>query len=56
MILVIFGLDKQRNLIVQFPVFVQPHIQRRWFMYQIETVPIPILDRNDQAVIHTAKD
>ena len=37
------------NLIVQFPVFVQPYTQRSLVMYQIETVPIPILDQNDQA-------
>ena len=44
--LVTFGIDKERNLIIQFPVFVQPYIQKRLIMYQIETVPIPILDQN----------
>ena len=47
--LVTFGIDKQRNLIVQFPVFVQPYTQKRLIMYQIETVPTPILDKNEQA-------
>ena len=47
------GIDNQRNLIVQFPVFVQPYTQRRLVMYQIETVPIPILDRNNQAQSYT---
>ena len=42
--LVTFGIDNQRNLIVQFPVFVQPYTQKRLIMYQIETVPVPILD------------
>ena len=42
--LVMFGIDTQRNLIVQFPVSVQPYTQRRLIMYQIETVPVPILD------------
>ena len=52
-----FGIDKKRNLIIQFPVFVQPYTQSRFVMYQIETVPIPILDRNDQAkVIYTVKN
>ena len=37
--LVTFGIDNQRNLIVQFPVFVQPYTQKRLIMYQIETVP-----------------
>ena len=51
--LVTFGMDEKRNLIVQFPVFVQPYAQRRLVMYQIETVPIPVLDRNDQAQSYT---
>ena len=34
--LVTFGIDNQRNLIVQFPVFVQPYTQKRLIMYQIE--------------------
>ena len=42
--LVTFGIDNQRNLIVQFPVFIQPYTQKRLVMYQIETVPVPILD------------
>ena len=46
--LVTFGIDNQRNLIVQFPVFVQPYTQRRLIMYQIEMVPVPILDENEQ--------
>ena len=51
--LVTIGIDEQRNLIVQFPVFVQAYTQRRLVMYQIETVPIPILDRNEQAQSYT---
>ena len=47
--LVTFGIDNQRNLIVQFPVFIQPYTQKRLIMYQIETVPVPILDENEQA-------
>ena len=47
--LVTFGIDNQRNLIVQFPVFVQPYTQRRLIMYQIETVPVPIFDENEPA-------
>ena len=31
--LVTFRIDNQRNLIVQFPVFVQPYIQKRLIMY-----------------------
>ena len=51
--LVTFGIDNKRNLIVQFPVFVQPYTQKRLIMYQIETVPIPILDKNEQALSYT---
>ena len=51
--LVIFGIDNQRNLIVQFPVFVQPYTQKRFIMYQIKTVPVPISDENEQAHSYT---
>ena len=51
--LVMFGIDNQRNLIVQFPVSVQPYTQKRLIMYQIETVLIPILDKNEQAHSYT---
>ena len=40
-------------MIVQFPVFVQPYTQKRLIMYQIETVPVPILDENEQAHSYT---
>ena len=42
--LVMFGIDNDRYLIIQFPVFVQPYTQDRLTLYQIETVPVPILD------------
>ena len=51
--LVTFGIDIQRNLIVQFPVFIQPYTQKRLIMYQIETVLVPILDKNEQAQLYT---
>ena len=51
--LVMFGIDNQRNLIVQFSVFVQPYTQKRLIMYQIETVPVPILDKNKQVQSYT---
>ena len=51
--LVMFGIDNQRNLIVQFPVFVQPYIQKSLIMYQTETVPVPILDENEQVYSYT---
>ena len=51
--LVTFGIDTQRNLIVQFPVLVQPYTQKRLIMYQIKSVPVPILDENEQAYSYT---
>ena len=51
--LVTFGIHNQMNLIVQFPVFIQPYTQKRLVMYQIETVPVPILDKNDQVHSYT---
>ena len=51
--LVIFGIDNQRNLIVQFPVFMQPYTQKRLIMYQIKTVLVSILDDNKQVHSYT---
>ena len=45
-----FGIDKERNLIIQFPVFVQPYTQQPLILYQLETVPLPFLDQNDKAL------
>ena len=47
--LVTFGIDDQRNLIIQFLVFVQPYTQQHLTLYQIETVPVPIVNENKQA-------
>ena len=47
--LVTFGIDYKRNLIVQFPVFVHPYNQQHLTLYQLETVPVPIIDRNEKA-------
>ena len=46
--LVTFGIDKEKNLLVQFPVFIQPYTQQPLILYQIETVPVPIIDQNTQ--------
>ena len=53
MILVTFVTDKDRNLIIQFPVFIQPYTQHPVILYQIQTVPIPIIDQNKQAHSYT---
>ena len=47
--LVTFGTDKDRNLIIQFPVFIQAYTQQPLILYQLETVPVPILDQSDKA-------
>ena len=47
--LVTFGIDQDRNLIIQFPVFVQPYTQKPLTLYQVETIPVPILDMNKRA-------
>ena len=47
--LVTFGINKDKNLIIQFPVFIQPYTQQPLILYQIETVPVPIIDQNIQA-------
>ena len=51
--LVTFGIDKDRNLIIQFLVFTQQYTQQLLILYQIETVPVPIRDQNTQADSYT---
>ena len=51
--LVSFGIDDQRNLKIQFPVFVHPHNQQHLTLYQLETVPVPIIDENEKAQSYT---
>ena len=48
-----FGIDKERNLIIQFPVFIQLYTQQLLIFYQIGTVPVPITDQNTQAQSYT---
>ena len=51
--LVTFGIDKDMNLVVQFLIFIQPYTQKPLILYQLETVPVPILDRNIEAQSYT---
>ena len=46
--LVTFDINKERNLIAQFSVFVQPYTQQQLILSQIEMVPIFIIDQNKQ--------
>ena len=51
--LVTFGIDKDMNLVMQFAVFIQPYTQKPLILYQLETVPVPILDKNTKAQSYT---
>ena len=51
--LVTFGIDKDRNLIIQLPIFVQQYTQQPLILHQLETVPVPIIDQNDKAQSYT---
>ena len=51
--LVTFGVDRSMNLVIQFPLFIQPYIQEPLLLHQIETVPVPILDTNTEANSYT---
>ena len=51
--LVTFGIDYQKNQIIQFPVFVQPYMQSKLTLYQVETVPVPILDNGNTVQPYT---
>ena len=43
--LVTFGVDKEKNLIIQFLIFIQPYTQEPLILYQLETVPVQIIDQ-----------
>ena len=47
--LVTFSIDKDMNIVIQFPVLIQPYTQKPLILYQLETVPVPFLDRNSEA-------
>ena len=49
--LVTISIDYQKNLIIQFPVFVQPYMQSKLTLYQIETVPVPILENGNKMTL-----
>ena len=47
--LVTFGIDEEDRLVVCFPIFVKDFSRKPMTLYQIETVPVPILDTNEEA-------
>ena len=42
-----------RNLIIQFPIFRQPFTQQPLIVYQLETVPVPTVDKNPKVDSYT---
>ena len=51
--LITFRIYRERNLIIQFPIFVQPYTQQPLIFYQLEIVPVPIVDKNTKASSYT---
>ena len=51
--LVTFGIDREGNIIIQFTAFIQPYTQQPLILYQIKTVPVPIIDQKKQAQSYT---
>ena len=51
--LVTFGIDRDINIVIQFLVFIQPYTQKPLILYQLETVPVLILDKNIEAQSYT---
>ena len=51
--LVTFSIDKDMNHFIQFPIFIPPYTQKPLILYQLETVPVPVLDRNIEAQSYT---
>ena len=51
--LVTFRIDRKRNLIIQFSTLVQPYRKQPLILYQLETVPVPIVDKNTKADSYT---
>ena len=47
--LITFGIDRRRNLIIQFPILMQLYAQQPLILYHLETVPVLIVDRNTKA-------
>ena len=51
--LVTFSIYEDKNLIIQFPVFIQPYTQQPLMSYWIEMVAVPIIDQNTQTQSYT---
>ena len=51
--LVTFGINSDMNLVIQFPIFIQPYTKKPLILYQLVTVQVPILDQNIKAQSYT---
>ena len=51
--LVTFGIDSNMNLVNQFLVFIQQYTQKPLTLYQLETIPVSVLDKNLKAQSYT---
>ena len=51
--LVTFGINRDMNIVIQFPVFIQPYTQKPLILYQLGTVPVLILDKNIEVQSYT---
>ena len=48
--LITFGIYRHQKFNnIQFPVFIQPYTHQPLILYQLETVPVPIVDKNSNA-------
>ena len=50
---VTFRIDGKGNLLIQFPIFMQPYMQQPLILYQLETIPVLIVDQNTKAYSYT---
>ena len=51
--LVNYGKDKNKNLIIQFPVFIQPYMQQPLVLYQIKEILVNIRNQKIQGDLYT---
>ena len=47
--LITSGIDRDMNIVIQFLVIIRPYTQKPLILYQLETVPVLILDKNIEA-------
>ena len=47
--LVTFSIDRKSNVIIHFPIFIQPYTHQLLILYQLEMVPVPVIEKNTKA-------